>query len=137
MKRIQLPDGSVGEFPADMPDDAIQQVLRKQYPPPAEPTWAQRGQEFLQGAKGQFDEAALGIKGLLPQAVQDAGDRMDKALGARGLTKETATPIPDTWAGTAGAIARDGRLTIVLDRGDSVLVESGEVELWPETRERG
>ena len=40
-------------------------------------------------------------------------------------------------AGTAGAIAADGRLTIVLDRGDSVLVESGEVELWPETRERG
>ena len=32
-------------------------------------------------------------------------------------------------AGTAGAIAPDGRLTIVLDRGDSVLVESGEVEV--------
>jgi len=32
-------------------------------------------------------------------------------------------------AGTAGAIAADGRLTIVLDRGDVVLVESGEVEL--------
>ncbi len=31
--------------------------------------------------------------------------------------------------GTAGAIAPDGRLTIVLDRGDSVLVESGEVEV--------
>lgn len=34
-------------------------------------------------------------------------------------------------AGTAGAIAPDGRLTIVLDRGDTVLVESGEVELGP------
>ena len=34
-------------------------------------------------------------------------------------------------AGTAGAIAPDGRLTIVLDRGDVVLVESGEVELGP------
>lgn len=32
-------------------------------------------------------------------------------------------------AGTAGAIAADGRLTIVLDRGDVVLVESGEVEM--------
>ena len=30
-------------------------------------------------------------------------------------------------AGAAGAIAPDGRLTIVLDRGDTVLVESGEV----------
>ena len=44
-------------------------------------------------------------------------------------------------AGTAGAIAADGRLEIVLDRGDVVLVESGEVELAPatqvETRETG
>ena len=31
--------------------------------------------------------------------------------------------------GTAGAIAPDGRLTIMLERGDIVLVESGEVEL--------
>ena len=35
----------------------------------------------------------------------------------------------DGRVGTAGAIAPDGRLTIVLDRGDTVLVESGEVEL--------
>ncbi|MEI7759959.1 MAG: biotin--[acetyl-CoA-carboxylase] ligase [Thermoleophilia bacterium] len=33
--------------------------------------------------------------------------------------------------GTAGEIAPDGRLTLVLDRGDVVLVESGEVELQP------
>jgi len=31
--------------------------------------------------------------------------------------------------GVAGTIAPDGRLTIVLERGDTVLVESGEVEL--------
>lgn len=38
-------------------------------------------------------------------------------------------------AGTAGAIAADGRLTITLDCGDVVLVESGEVEIGtlPET----
>jgi BirA family biotin operon repressor/biotin-[acetyl-CoA-carboxylase] ligase len=34
--------------------------------------------------------------------------------------------------GTAGAIAPDGRLTIVLDNGESMLVGSGEVELGPE-----
>ena len=32
-------------------------------------------------------------------------------------------------AGTAGAITPDGRLTLVLDRGDVILVESGEVEV--------
>jgi BirA family biotin operon repressor/biotin-[acetyl-CoA-carboxylase] ligase len=35
-------------------------------------------------------------------------------------------------AGTAGAIAPDGRLTIVPESGDVVLVESGEVELRPD-----
>jgi len=35
----------------------------------------------------------------------------------------------DGRAGTAGAIAPDGRLTVVLDGGGSVLVESGEVEV--------
>ncbi len=42
----------------------------------------------------------------------------------------------DGLAGTAGAIAPDGRLTIVLDRGDSLLVESGEVELSPDGEAR-
>ena len=37
-------------------------------------------------------------------------------------------------AGTAGAIAPDGRLEIKLARGDIVLVESGEVELAPATQ---
>jgi len=32
-------------------------------------------------------------------------------------------------AGTASEIASDGRLTVILDRGDRVLVESGEVEV--------
>ncbi len=35
----------------------------------------------------------------------------------------------DGRAGTAGSIAPDGRLVVTLDRGDVVLVESGEVEL--------
>jgi BirA family biotin operon repressor/biotin-[acetyl-CoA-carboxylase] ligase len=34
----------------------------------------------------------------------------------------------DGQAGTAGAIAPDGRLSVALDGGDAVLVESGEVE---------
>jgi BirA family transcriptional regulator, biotin operon repressor / biotin---[acetyl-CoA-carboxylase] ligase len=37
--------------------------------------------------------------------------------------------VVDGSAGTAGAIAPDGRLTVVLDDGRAVLVESGEIEL--------
>ncbi len=80
---------------------------------PAEPTWADRGREFLQGGKARLDEMALGVKGLLPQSVQDLGDRIDQATGRRALTKATAVKAPDTWAGTAGGIGADILTTAV------------------------
>ena len=59
------------------------------------------------------------------------------AEGLAGLTTELEARnvlagravIIDGSAGTAGAIAPDGRLTVVLDDGGVVLVESGEIEL--------
>jgi BirA family biotin operon repressor/biotin-[acetyl-CoA-carboxylase] ligase len=61
---------------------------------------------------------ASGLEGLLDELEQRNALRgLDIRVGGR--------------AGTAGAIASDGRLTLVLDRGDVVLVESGEVELGP------
>ena len=50
------------------------------------------------------------------------GDELERRNALRGRRVSVADR-----AGTAGAIAADGRLTIVLDRGDTVLVESGEV----------
>jgi len=43
-KEIDLPDGSVGVFPDDMPDAEIQAALRKQFPPGA-------GERFVAGLK--------------------------------------------------------------------------------------
>jgi len=54
-------------------------------------------------------------------------DELDRRNALRGRRVRVAGR-----AGMAGAIAPDGRLTIVLDRGGTVLVESGEVELDPE-----
>ncbi len=51
-------------------------------------------------------------------------DELERRNALRGLEVRVGGR-----AGTAGAIAADGRLTIVLERGDVVLVESGEVEL--------
>lgn len=65
------------------------------------------GEKFMVGAKSTFDRTALGIKGLLPQVVQDAGDAIDRALGSGGLTPETAVKKPDGGWGTAGAIGAD------------------------------
>ena len=53
-------------------------------------------------------------------------DELEKRNALRGQKVRVAGR-----AGTAGAIASDGRLTLVLERGDTVLVESGEVELLP------
>ena len=68
----------------------------------------------------------------LESGLEGLTDELEGRNAARGRRVRVAGR-----AGTAGAIAPDGRLTIALDGGDSVLVESGEVELWPETRERG
>ena len=68
--------------------------------------------DFAKGAKSSLDKAALGIKGLLPQSVQNLGDRIDSAVGSSGLTKETAVPTPNSTAGTVGSIAGDIGLTL-------------------------
>ena len=122
---VSLPDGTVLR---DVPDGTTKAQLRAKLAAngydvskldsapaapaaPAEVSWGQRGDEAAQGFRGGVDDAALGIKGLLPQGVQDFGDRLGETLGMRKLTKETATPIPDTWAGTAGAIGANVALT--------------------------
>lgn len=51
-------------------------------------------------------------------------------LEQRNVLRGLSVRVGDR-AGTAGAIASDGRLTLALPRGDIVLVESGEVELGP------
>ena len=64
--------------------------------------------------------------GWLENGLEGLADELE----ARNALRERRVRVGGR-AGTAGAIAADGRLTIVLDRGDSVLVESGEVELSP------
>ena len=51
MKRIELPDGSVAEFPAEMDDAAIEQVLAQQYRPPG--GMSQQAQGFRIGGGGE------------------------------------------------------------------------------------
>lgn len=116
--KITGPDGKVyrvtGEGTAD---EALQHLQSQQAAPapaapqapaaPVEPTWGDRGREALQGAVAGFDKAALGVKGMLPQPIQRAGDWVDEKLGMRKLTPQTAVQAPDTWAGTLGSIGTD------------------------------
>jgi len=110
--RITGPDGKVYRVTGDgTAEEAMQQVraqVEGSTPPPAAPAQEPSALgDFARGAKSSFDRAALGLKGLLPQGVQDLGDRVDAAMGSGGLTKETAVPTPDSFAGGAGAIGGD------------------------------
>jgi hypothetical protein len=69
--------------------------------------------DLAHGVKGSLDRTALGIKGLLPQSVQDFGDTIDKSVGSGGLTKETAVPVPDTAGGMTGSIGTDIGLSLI------------------------
>ena len=60
----------------------------------------------------------------LAGGLEQLSDALERLNALRGHTVRVSGR-----SGTAGAIAADGRLTIVLGRGDVVLVESGEVEL--------
>ena len=106
MIEVDTPDG-VAEFPDGTSSDVIKAALSKRYAKttPAEPTWGDRGREALQGLQGRADEMTLGLRGLLPESVQRAAEARVARNG--GLTKETATKIPDTWAGTAGGVGLD------------------------------
>lgn len=118
---ITAPDGKTYEVTGPgTADDALKHIQSLHGGAPAAapapapgPTWGQRGQEFVQGAKGRLDEMALGLKGLMPQAVQNWGDQFDRARGSAPLTSETAVKAPDTWAGTAGGIGADIAATLV------------------------
>lgn len=74
------------------------------------------------GAKASFDRTALGVKGLLPQGVQDAGDWIDKQLGSGGLTKQNAFVQPASWSGLGGAVGADLAMSAVpISRGAQIV----------------
>jgi hypothetical protein len=115
--RITGPDGKVYRVTGDgSAEDALAQVKAKVEGAQPEAT-PQEGPSFLsdlaQGAKGALDRTALGIKGLLPQSVQDFGDRVDKSMGSGGLIPETAAKIPDTAGGMTGSIGTDIGLSLI------------------------
>lgn len=75
--------------------------------------------DVAQGAKSYADRAALGLKGLLPQALQSLGDRADAVFGSGGLTPETAVQTPDSAGGMVGSIG--GEVATMLVPGAAAL----------------
>jgi hypothetical protein len=59
-KRVQLPDGTVGEFPDDMEDSAIEGVLQKQFGKPSQAA-AQPPSSILQTLQSNFDNNSRAV----------------------------------------------------------------------------
>lgn len=115
-KQIQLPDGTIGEFPDGMSDQDIAQVLTQQFPQSGLTPDAQnyrigdpdtppgRVEKFLGGAKHEWDKAALNLKRLVPGIELTDEDRQLLDQGAAFQDEAGG------WA-TGGAMAADALAT--------------------------
>jgi hypothetical protein len=79
-----------------------------------------------QGLKASVDRTALGVKGLLPQSVQDWGDRADAFLGNGPLNKQTAVKAPNSVAGTVGDVG--GEVLQMLAPGTALMKGANAVQ---------
>jgi len=112
-KEIELPDGSIAEFPDDMHDDAIGEVLRKQFAAaPAGLTPEARKfavtdkpgyiEQFAGGAKHALDRAAAGLQSVAGSVGIPTGESLQPLVQQGGqFVKETGP------TSTVGQIAGD------------------------------
>ena len=89
MKQVSLPDGSIGEFPDDMDDAAIEQVLQREYPPTKAPS-------PLQQPGGLREQAAL--TALNPESAVPAGLVAPALAIGRGVAQIPAALMEATGA---------------------------------------
>jgi hypothetical protein len=88
---IKLPDGSIGQFPDGMSDDAISAVLQKQFGPPQQSAgasmpdatkppgmWSGAEETLLQGA-GHLSDIGAGVKQMFTHPLNSAGLLIDQA----------------------------------------------------------
>ena len=101
---VRMPDGTVIE---NVPDGITQsELLRRYQKMTAPPAPAEQPEDpgilgsMAIGAGRTFDRAAAGIKDMLPQSVQNYGDRLGKALGMADGSKlaDRATQDENTAA---------------------------------------
>lgn len=123
-KEIELPDGSIGEFPDDMSDDAIRGVLRQKFSaPPAPEVKPQTAKQTLENTMGASDFTKafastparmlksgmqmVGAGDYVPDFVSNAAAEGDKSVAGR---------IAGDVAGTGGIRAGAGALASSLQR---------------------
>lgn len=105
MKEVELPDGTIAEFPADMPDDQIASVLRKQFggPEPAQPQ-ASFTDRLLQAAKPE-----MGIFRGMRDPIDAGAQMLVRGANAIGLAPDSEVARVDQINREADQSYRQGR----------------------------
>lgn len=111
------PEEALAAFEAQLSLQTPKATVPPVPPVPEEPSLltktVQGIKDLAQGSKASIDRTALGIKGLLPQAVQDFGDSLDRRFGSDGLTTASATKAPDSFMGKVGDVGTDIGLSLI------------------------
>lgn len=131
MKEIELPDGSIAEFPDNMPDSEIEAVLRRQFQPPAPPipdvvvpprgfSTQGIGPAAASMLSGAIAEPIAGLSGILgstipgeqgtetgARAVRNVREALtfDPGLEGRAFMQGVINQIPEPIRQIGGAIA--------------------------------
>jgi hypothetical protein len=115
-KEIELPDGSIGEFPDDMSDDAIRGVLRQKFgspqqqPAPQQPSLKQTMRE--QSAANPWDAFNTGIANASSRVAHGIGQLLPQESPLRRILP-SQQDINLLEAGTEGnAYARTGQVAM-------------------------
>jgi hypothetical protein len=100
---VELPDGSIAEFPAGTSDADIMKAVRKF----TEPSQTERAQEAVQkmgplrrsvfGIERSFEEGGYGLKQIFPKALGGGLTSQDEADLA--MRREMEKQIPGSWIG--------------------------------------
>jgi hypothetical protein len=90
MIEVELPDGSIAEFPYGTPNDVIKGALQKRFAPPQtvaggksdrERSWGETGMDVLKSAGTGLVEGAVGLAGLPRDAGQWLGEQATYGIG--------------------------------------------------------
>lgn len=112
---VELPDGSIAEFPDGTPREAMQQAISKRFPPqaPSRTTGQETGRQLGLGARHLIEGAAQ-TAGIIYDPIASVGNMIlpgDPFMSARSLGQGTADtlglPTPEnSYEELAGATTR-------------------------------
>lgn len=109
--RVQLPDGSIGEFPDGMSEKDIEAVLQKQFPAQSQPEARTVGNYLSEAARGVgrgIKNDVVGLKDLALHPGEVGQSMRDQAIRDYILTNQN---IKDTQGQPIGRRAVAGALT--------------------------